>query len=367
MINRPAILHVVISFSIGGLEKFVLDFIEITKDQYVHSVVCLENIGELALNNDNSNFFCLNIEEGLKFNAIFQICRLIKDNRIDILHTHNEKAQFYGSIAGFLSKIPVVHTKHGKNETNIKSRIRNNLISRFCSKIVAVSEDSAMQCIKEELINKCKVKTILNGINTDYFSPRKTSLAIKNLLDIKGENVVFGIVARLAVVKDHATLLLACQILKKLGNKFQLLVIGDGPLMSDLVSMVKSLELDSHVLFLGTRHDIQDILNILDIYVLSSISEGISLTLLEAMSCCLPVVATDVGGNPEVVIDGATGFIVPPKHPSLLAEKLLVLMKDSKLRKKMGNLGRERVVSHFSLSETANGYKKLYSEILNDK
>ena len=179
--------------------------------------------------------------------------------------------------------------------------------------------------------------------------------------------VRIGIVARLSAEKDHQTLLSACKLLADHSSGFHLEIIGDGPLRGTLEKTVRTLGLDKHVSFAGMRHDVPELLRQLDIFVLSSTTEGISLTLLEAMATTLPVVATNVGGNPEVIIDGETGFIVPPQNPGVMANKLLLLINDVNLRRQMGNKGRERVVAQFSIKETALKYEKLYREVLNKR
>ena len=361
------ILHIVISFSTGGLEKFVLDLVNVNKNKYINKLICLESIGDLAEDTEKSDLLCLHMQPGLNFRHIAKIYSIVKENRVNLIHTHNEKAQFYGALAGCLCRIPVIHTKHGKNLVAFKPRLRNNFLARFCNRIVAVSRDAAIQCIEDEKIPATKVTTILNGIDTDCFSPGRKSATLRASLGIKEGVPVFGIVARLAPVKDHATLIDACKILKDSGLDFRLLVIGDGPLRTDLVSRVNELGLQDCIIFTGARHDIADLLNVLDIYALSSTSEGISLTLLEAMSCCLPVVATAVGGNPEVVLDGETGFLVPPQTPAEFAKKLLILTRDHALRYGMGKAGRERVKDQFSIDKTAVQYDEVYREALNIK
>jgi glycosyltransferase involved in cell wall biosynthesis len=175
---------------------------------------------------------------------------------------------------------------------------------------------------------------------------------------------VVGIVARLARVKDHVTLLEAYLSLTALGDKNRLLVVGDGQLRAKLEDLAFSLGISKRVIFAGLRDDIPDLMRAMDIFVLSSLSEGISLTLLEAMACCLPLVATEVGGNPEVVINGETGYLVPPRNPEEMAKKLLLLINNEKLRRQMGEKGRERVIRNFGIKETTRKYEELYNSVL---
>jgi len=346
------------------LEKFVLDLIHVSGNHFKHKVVCLERVGALSPSDSSLDIKCLGMNQGLQLKPIFEICSIIKNFHIDLVHTHNEKAQFYGALAGFFCGIPVVHTKHGKNQITFRSRLRNNLLARFCTRIIAVSRDAASQCINEERISASKVSTILNGVDTDVFFPNKETSSLRTSLGISAGIPVVGVIARLAAVKDHATLISACQILKASGIDFRLLIIGDGPLKAPLVGLANSLELHRTIIFAGSRFDIPDLLNVMDIFVLSSISEGISLTLIEAMACGLPVVATNVGGNPEVVVDGVTGYLVPPKEPEAIADKLLLLLNNARVRKSFGSAGRTRAVENFSIQKAVYEYETCYRAII---
>jgi sugar transferase (PEP-CTERM/EpsH1 system associated) len=357
--KKLTILHLVISLETGGLERFVIDLIAANMNMCNQFIVCLEQAGELA-NNCKSEVIWLNMPQGIHLGVVWKIAEISRNHCVDIIHTHNEKAQLYGGIAGLLTRVPVVHTKHGKNDTNWRSMLRNNISARLCRKVVAVSRDAAQECIRDEKIPSSKVLTFLNGVDVERFSPGNNREESKRRLGLDEDTLVIGIVARLALVKDHATLFEACRILFESGEEFRLLVVGDGSLRSQLERLTHSLGISKQVIFAGMRDDIPNVMRGMDIFVLSSLSEGISLTLLEAMACCLPVVATAVGGNPEVVIGGETGLLVPPQQPDLLAENLSILIADLQLRQQMGKAGRQRVVNHFSISETAEEYRQLY-------
>ena len=351
------VLHVVIALNMGGLERFVVDLIKINSKTFFQHVVCLESLGSLA--NDCPVEICsLDMTQGFHLSIVWKIRRLIKELNINVIHTHNEKAQLYGGLAGLLSGVPVIHTKHGRNSHTYRAITRNYLSSLLCKKVVAVSTDAAVECTEIEKISNRKVKTILNGIDVDSFSPGQKAETVDKFT--KESVVRIGIVARLASIKDHSTLFRACALLAKCECRFKLYVVGDGPLRKDLNDLVDSLAIRDYVDFMGERGDIANIMKGFDVFVLSSISEGISLTLLEAMSTGLPVVATDVGGNPEVVVDSVTGFLVPAQNPQIMAERIKTLILNPDLRVEMGIKGRERVVNRFSLAESAKNYAEQY-------
>ena len=361
--KKLSILHIVISLETGGLERFVIDLIAENKNMFNQYVVCLERSGELAVS-CMAEIVLLDMPPGIHLDVAWKIADIVRKKQVDLIHTHNEKAQFYGGMAGLLARVPVLHTKHGKNETDWRTKLRNNVSARLCQKVVAVSRDAALECVQEEKIPAAKVLTILNGVDTDRFSPGYNQVESKKRLGIGNDTLVIGIVARLAQVKDHATLLNSCQILRESGYQFRLLVVGDGQLRGQLEALSHSLEISKQVIFTGMRQDIPDLMRAMDIFVLSSISEGISLTLLEAMACCLPIVATAVGGNPEVVVDGKTGFLVEPRSPDLLSEKLALLISNVHLRTAMGQAGNARVMEHFSLRASALAYQDVYASLM---
>jgi glycosyltransferase involved in cell wall biosynthesis len=178
-------------------------------------------------------------------------------------------------------------------------------------------------------------------------------------------NLVCGMIAILGTEKDHSTLIKAMpKIIPQYPNT-SLLLIGDGPKRAELQDLVHKLGIADKVIFTGNRRDIPQLLATLDVVVLSSFYEGTSITLLEAMAAAKPVVASRVGGNPEVVEDGVTGFLVPPADPDALAFRLSQLLGDEDLRQKMGQAGRQRVEEQFSLSQMVANYERLYNQVLN--
>lgn len=289
---------------------------------------------------------------------------LVRELRIDLIHTHNPSPHFYGALAGFLARIPVVHTKHGRNYPNkIKKVFLNRVAGYLTRKIIAVSGNAAEVCICVEKVSPDKVMVIHNGIDTGLYAPTTDSLPTSQK-ETQDSVCTIAIVARLSPEKDHAILLAACKLLRDRQILFRLIIIGDGPLRSKLEQSVREYGLTSRVEIAGMCNDVANQLRRLDIFVLCSTTEGISLTLLEAMATSIPVVATNVGGNPEVVVDGTTGFLVPAQNPELLADRLSLLIHDKQLRKIMGSAGRKRVEEHFDIRQTVRRYEELYQDVL---
>ena len=352
------VLHVVNSLEIGGLEKVVVDLTR-QLSMVNHTVVCLTTKGDL-FNEIVGDCFFLDNRPGLIFSTIPKIKKIIRDKSIDIIHTHNQGPQFYGSVAGKLAGKGVIHTKHGQNVANFHRRFYLDKFSSFLTdKIVTVSDDAREICLRQLKIPAEKLVTILNGVDTDSFHHFSNRVPGQ-----QGRSFVIGTVARLSAEKNHSCLLEACSKLVEKNNNFKLKIIGDGPLRDKLSAICNKLGLQDHVVFDGLRSDIPTVMNELDLFVLPSLTEGLSLTLLEAMACELPVVATRVGGTPEVVVDGKTGLLVPSNDPDGLADAIASCMERPQHCMEMGQAGRSRVVDLFSLEQVAEKYLALYKEIL---
>jgi glycosyltransferase involved in cell wall biosynthesis len=206
-----------------------------------------------------------------------------------------------------------------------------------------------------------KVLAICNGVDTNRFSPGGRSAA-RAALGIAIESIVIGTVARLDPVKDQLGLLRA---FAQVGDPRTVMVIaGDGPCRAELESAVSTLGLDGRVRFLGERKDVPRILAALDVFVLSSLGEGISNTILEAMGTGLPVIATRVGGNPELVSDGVTGLLVEPRSPAAFAAAIRQYVDDPRRAAEHGRAARELALSTFSLDRMVDAYGQLYSRLL---
>lgn len=357
------VLHIVLGLQVGGLEKFVLDLTDSYQANVQSTILCLADPHAQYEIATNAEIIRWDKGAGFSLSWALKISRLVKKGQYDLIHTHNPSPHFYGSIAGLLTRVPVVHTKHGRNYPgSFKKVLLNRIASQLSQRIVAVSTDAADVCRQIEKIPASKVQTILNGVDVERFFPGSQG-TLRDELQIGDHIPLLGIVARLSSEKNHRLLLDTCQILKSNGSLFHLAIIGDGPLREDLEQGVITRNLEGSVTFLGMRQDIPKLVRAFDVFVLSSRTEGVSLTLLEAMSCCVPVVATDVGGNPEVVVDGVTGFIVP-QDAKALAQKIKVFIQDAGLREMMGKAGRERVLAKFTLIKAAELYLDLYNSVV---
>jgi glycosyltransferase involved in cell wall biosynthesis len=361
--TRPLIdvVHLVTTIEFGGLEKVVLDLIRCrARETFEMRVMCLETAGALA-----PRF----AEQGIPVETIGRpgdwywqrVVRLagrLRAVRPHVLHTHNPGPHLHGALAAGLARVPVlVHTKHGRNRVD---RRLVRMINRFAASrsdcVVAVSDDAAAVSREIERVPPAKIRTIHNGVDLEHYAyrgPREGRTGLRAVT-----------VARLDPVKDQATLLRAVRLIVDKDPSFSVDVVGDGPSRSELEILRAELNLEHHCRFHGFQNDVRPFLAQADVFVLSSISEGIPLTMLEAMAMGLPGIATDVGGNREVIVPGDTGYLVPVRSPAALAEAVLRLKVEPGGLDRLGRGSRRRVEEEFSLAAMVARYEALYLELL---
>jgi sugar transferase (PEP-CTERM/EpsH1 system associated) len=351
------IVHLVIALNVGGLEQVVIDLVRrMDRARFRNTIVCIQERGLHADQVEGIGVPVISLECGTKGlgTVIPRLVRALYYLRPDILHTHNPHPHLVGSLAGALLRLPtVLNTKHGRNKPGLRNVVRaSRLASLLTNRVIAVSLDAASVATGIERVPRRKVQTIHNGIDLERFPlPDRTAYTGP----IRAIHV-----ARLNVIKDQSTLLRAVREVVHRQPEFRLTIVGDGPIREELHSLCESLGLVGHVHFLGDRRDIPTLLANADLFVLSSIEEGLSLTLLEAMASGLAVVATDVGGNREVVLHGKSGLLVPSRSPERLAEAILHLAHRPNVIREMGRQGRVLVEKHFNLKNTVRRYEDLY-------
>jgi glycosyltransferase involved in cell wall biosynthesis len=292
-----------------------------------------------------------------------RIAQLAARYRVDVLHCHHYSPFVYGQIAALLRRrLRVVFTEHGRltdKGPTLKRRLANQVIGRLPFAIFSVSADLREFMIREGLPASA-VRIIHNGIAVQPIPEMGEGLAVRRELGIDPSALVIGAVGRLDPVKDLETLLAAFAALRNRISTARLILVGDGPERVALEERAASLGLRAAVAFAGYRRDARRLLAAVDIYANSSTHEGVSLTILEAMSAALPVVATRTGGTPEVVEDGVTGCLVPARSPMDMARAFDALASSGERRRRMGQAGRRRVESRFSIDGMARAYLAAY-------
>jgi len=265
--------------------------------------------------------------EGLEPSLVLRLARWLRGADVDLVHTHNRMALIYGAPAARLARARVVHTKHGKNPMGGTRLFAGNVAGRLVHAFVAVSDETAAVARRRHEVPTKRLSVIDNGIDLSRFHPDELARTrIRQELGIASDACVIGTVARIAPEKNHARLLRAVAPL--LGAHTRLVIAGDGPLLADVRAQTVELGIADHAHLLGVRQDAAAVLNAFDIFAMSSNTEGLPLVVLEAMASGLPIVSTSVGGIPNVVEEGQTGFLVPASDEAALSERLASLVQD---------------------------------------
>jgi glycosyltransferase involved in cell wall biosynthesis len=309
--------------------------------------------------------FVRSIRPWKDFRALWSVFRAIKLFNPEFVHCHSTKAGYAARFACAILRKPVIFTAHGWAFTEGRSfwarkllALAERLAAKVTIKIICVSEHDRELALRWKVARPEQLVVIYNGIDPEPFLEADGAFLRKELA--LQDEPVLAFVGRLAPQKDPLTLIDAVKRL----FKGILLVVGDGELRSQVESHITENHLEKRVKLLGQRSDIPQILAASDIFVLSSRWEGLPYTIIEAMMAGLPVVATKVGGVPELVEDGITGFLVPPRDPEALAQALQKLIDDPELRKTMGQAGREKALREFTLDRMLHETERVYQEVI---
>lgn len=359
--KKIRVCHVSMCLLTGGLERLLVEFGKNRDgEKFNTSFVALDGMGVPAeeLRTQGHHVECVSDVVAGKLARLRRLAHIFHDGQFDVVHTHNTLAHFYGAFAARISGVPVVvNTQHGRGcGKSWKARLQFRLANKFTDRVVGVSEDAAELCRQDDARSADRTIALWNGVDLDRFEyrgPADQPTAIS--------------VSRLSPEKDFATLLRAVWILIKDCPDFRLKIVGDGGERQKLEQLSEELNLTNHVEFLGERSDVSQLLPQAGFFVSSSTTEGISLTLLEAMAVGLPVVTTRVGGNPEIVIEGKTGRLVSANSPEGLALAMRDLLKDKEGWPVYGELARQRVEQHFNVRNMVRQYEDLYRELLDGK
>ena len=371
MIKKIKVGYITSSLDYGGVEKYVVDLANnIDSRKFIPVIFCLGNHGPLAEKiKKNTKIYCLNKKKGNDIGLVLRLSRLFKKEKIDIIHSNNWSTFAESVIAKqFAGNIPLIHTQHGMEMNDLESKekrfIRNRLrqfLSFFTNQIVVVSCATKQFVCKEWGISEKKAKLIYNGIDINNFKQDSSKRKICRLaLGVNEDETVIGSVGRLMRVKNYGLLLKAVSKLHMNYKKVKILFVGDGPERNSLRLLAKELDILDKIIFLGNRADISDLLCAMDIFVLPSISEGVSIALLEALASGLPAIATSVGGNKEIIQDNINGILVENNNPDDLCKAIERMLSDRDYRRTLGNNGISRVREVFLLDRMLWEYENLY-------
>ena len=371
----PLVAHVIQSLGTGGLENGLVNLINRMPGHcYRHAVICLTESGpfERRLSRPGVEVIALHQRPGKDIRVYGRLWKSLMRLRPAIVHTRNLSALEAQIPAFFVPGVKRVHGVHGRDVFDLEGRNRKyNLLRRairpLVSRYIAVSQDLARWLVDSIGVAPGRVVQIYNGVDLERFRPaapgeRRRDLAPPGFLG--DDAIVVGTVGRLAAVKDQASLIEAFARARRQVPALRLILAGDGPLRQPLSEQVARAGLSEVVWITGDRDDVPELLRLFHLFVLPSLGEGISNTILEAMATGLPVIATAVGGNPELVSEGVNGHLLPVRDPERLAHCIAALAGSEARRQALGRAGLERVRDGFDWERTVAGYRRVYDGLL---
>ncbi len=361
--------------AVAGAESLVAATVDGLGARIEPAILCLDAVGELGerYRDRGVPVVCLGRRPGLDLRAARRIAGEVRRRRLEVLHAHQYGPYFYAALARLAGgrRARLVLTEHGRHHPDVvpaRRRWANRLLlGRLADAVNACSEFSARALVEREGlgsgIGKGRVEVIPNGVDLARFRPAEDVAGARRALGLAPDAALVVCVARFHPVKDHETLLRAFTGVVGERPECALVLVGDGPERPRLEALAEGLGLGERVRFLGVRGDVREILRAADLFALTSLSEAAPLTLLEAMATGLPVVATAVGGVPEIVRDGVEGRLVPRGDPPAVATAILELLRDRGRAAEMGRAGRARVEARYRLEDTVAAYGELYERL----
>ena len=363
-VRHPRVMQLVLSLSPGGTERLVIDIVRALRGRVDSVVCCLDDAGAWAseLRAIDVPVITLQRAPGFHPGLAVRLARVMKEHAIDIVHCHHYSPYVYGLLASVMRPgVHLVFTEHGKlsdHGPSRKRRLVNPLLSHWPADICAVSADLKQHMMKEGFPAR-RISVVHNGIDPGERVHSWQRFSARAALNLPPDAFVVGTVGRLDPVKNLSLLLQAHAMVSAKIPNTRTVIVGDGPERDALEAKAAELGISDSVVFAGYRQDVRVAMSAFDLYVNCSQYEGVSLTILEAMATGLAVIATPVGGNPEVVIDQETGLLIPGRARSI-AEAICDLALNPRRRRLMGDAGRWRVIRHFSIARMVDDYARAY-------
>lgn len=368
-IKKLKIAHITFDMRIGGTEMVIKNIIEGSDSNlFDMSIFCIEKqLGPWGIELKKSGTK-VEVEErkpGFDISMLLKIRNYLKNNRIDIAHCHQYTPWVYCVIAAAGTKTKVIFTEHGRfypDFSSWKRKLVNPLLIKITDQVTAISSATKMALTQFEFIPSDKIKVVYNGIKPLQIDIDDVN-KIRTELDIKDGSIVFGTIARLDPIKNHQMMLQAFKLVKERYKNARLVIVGDGEELQNITVTIEQLDLKNDVILTGYKTNPTSYLATFDTYLLSSFSEGTSMTLLEAMSISKPCVVTDAGGNKEIVLNNKTGFVTPNDNAEAFADAMIKLIKNPQMHKEMSRKSVERYRELFAENAMNNSYEKIYKAL----
>jgi sugar transferase (PEP-CTERM/EpsH1 system associated) len=371
--TTATICQVLHTLHVGGAEVLAARLARQLRDRYRFVFACLDELGSLGAELQREGFpvTVLQRRPGWDWRCSLRLARLLRRERVAVVQAHQYTPFFYALTARLLCRRPaVLFTEHGRHQPDYPRRKRmlfNRVFLERRDRVVAVGEAVRQALIVNEGLRAERVAVIYNGIDLGGFDgggPERA--AVRQEIGVDPNAFLLIQVARLDYLKDHGTAVRTLEQVVRQRPEARLVLVGDGPERDKIARLVGERGLVGHVRFLGQRGDVARLLRAADVFLLTSTSEGIPVTVLEALAAGLPVVATNVGGMREIVEEGRTGLLAPAGDDAALAQHVLLLADQPALRTALGERGREVAAARFSERQMHAGYVRLYQELLGD-
>lgn len=372
---RPLVVHVIYRLAVGGLENGLVNLINrMAPDGYRHAIVCIDDYTDFRqrIQRDDVEVFALHKRPGTDLGSHVRFWKLMRRLRPAIVHTRNLGALEFQLPAWLAGVAHRVQGEHGRDTGDLLGTRRKYLLYRkmmrpLVTRYVALSQDLATWLEQSAGIPAENISQIYNGVDTERFFPAQQRRSLPMEAPLPQDGVVMGSIGRMQPEKDQLTLvrafILLLDMVERGRERLRLVLIGDGPLRAQAQSLLREANAEHLAWLPGVRNDAPEMLQSLDIFVLPSLIEGVSNTILEAMATGLPVVATAVGGNPELVQPGETGVTVPAADPAAMSQAILGYINSPELRQRHGEAGRRRAEKMFSMASMVNGYNAVYDRV----
>jgi glycosyltransferase involved in cell wall biosynthesis len=370
--RRIHVVQATFGMGIGGMERVIMDLCRyVDPEKFRFTVCCISVRGALADQLEAEGvpvIFCENQTRMGKYLRGLELGRILREQGADILHTHNTTAFIDGLIGARIASVPVmIHTDHCKNyPIEWRWTIAENVASRFVDRMVAVSHHTKSELMHYEKIPDARLTVIHNGINPRL--TRTVSLdVLRHELGLSADQIIVGTIGRLEPQKGLDLLIAAVpRVIESCANA-RFLIVGGGSLENELRAQAAALGVADKIVFTGWRTDAIDLMQLLDCFVSTSNFEGLPMVMLEAMAFGKPIVATTVGGVPEILEDGFNGVGIGERQPELVAAALLRVLKDDVWRHRLGQNSRTRYEERFTAQAMASAYQGIYEHYLQAK
>jgi len=377
--QAPLIAHILYRLDVGGLENGLVNLVNnLPSSRFRHAIICLSDYTDFSkrISNPDVALFALNKPPGNSPRMHLRLWKLLRRLKPCLVHSRN-LAALECQITAFLAGVPArVHSEHGRDMGDLDGRNRVDLGIRralrpLVHRYIALSRDLETYLRTTVEVDAGRLSQIYNGVDTNRFRPGQVRTVLPHPMFERPDTIVVGTVGRMEPVKDPVNLARAfarcAETMPDVRERLRLVMVGDGRLRSQVEEVIAAAGLSSQAWLPGARGGVDDILRGLDVFVLPSLSEGISNTILEAMASGLPIVATRTGGNPELVEDGDTGLLPPPNDPAALADAIGQYIRNPDQRKAHGARARQVALERYSLGAMVNRYAGIYRQLLEQR